>query len=212
MTPPIPDQVPTLFTAGETVKFTREFNDYSPAAGWTYKIYFNGVSEVFNVFAVTDPENAGGFLVTINANDSEVPAGIYRYIERVSNPTSNEVYTVGQGVVEIQLDLATAPAGATFTFAQQALAAIEAELLVRITADVEEYSVQASSLGGGRSVKKIPTPMLQKLRGYYASMVWRQKNPGKIGAPVLVDFIDESNDANFPSTWVDVTGLPGAGQ
>jgi hypothetical protein len=74
------------------------------------------------------------------------------------------------------------------------------------------FSVQASTLGGGRSVKKIPMTELQKLRGHYASMVWRKKNPGKIGAPVLVDFVDESNDANFPSTWVDVTGLPGAGQ
>lgn len=212
MTPPIPDQVPTLFTAGETVKFTRQFEGYSPVDGWTYKIYFNGATEVFNAAAIVDPEDPGGYLITLTPEATSVPAGIYRYVERISNPGGDEVYSVGQGVIEIQFDLAVAPAGATLSFAEQALAAVEAELLVRLTADVEEYSVQASSLGGGRSVKKIPTPELQKLRGHYASMVWRKKNPGKIGAPVLVDFVDESNDANFPSTWVDVTGLPGAGQ
>jgi hypothetical protein len=212
VTPPIPDQVPTVFTAGETVKFTREFEGYSPVDGWQYQIYLNGATDVLSSVGVVDPENAGGFLITLSPTDSAIDAGIYSYIERVKSAGGDEVYTVGQGVIQVEFDLATAPAGATLSFAEQALTAIEAELLARLTADVEEYSVQASSLGGGRSVKKIPTATLQKLRGYYSSMVWRKKNPGKIGAPVLVDFVDESNDANFPSTWVDVTGLPGAGQ
>ena len=212
MAPPIPDEVPVLFTAGETVKFRRSFNDYPPADGWTYKIYFNGATEVFNSSAVVDPEDSSAFLVTLLASDTEVPAGIYRYVERVSSSGGAEVYSAGQGVVEIQSDLATAPAGVDLSFAEQMLAAVEAEIAARMTADVEEYSVQASTLGGGRSVKKIPMAELQKLRGHYASMVWRKKNPGKIGAPVFVDFTDESNDATYPATWVDVTGLPGAGQ
>lgn len=212
MAPPIPDEVPVLFTAGETVKFRRSFNDYPPGDGWTYKIYYNGPTEVFNAAGIVDPGNSSAFLVTLAASDTEVPAGIYRYVERIASAGGAEVYSVGQGVVEIQSDLATAPAGVDLSFAEQMLAKVEAEIAARIVGDVEEYSVQASSLGGGRSVKKIPMMELQRLRGHYASMVWRKKNPGKIGAPVLVDFVDESNDANFPSTWVDVTGLPGAGQ
>jgi hypothetical protein len=210
VTPPIPDQVPTIFSAGETLKFRRNFNDYSPADGWQYKIFFNG-PDVFQGVGVVDPDNSGGWLITVTADQTAVDAGVYKFVERVISPI-NDVHQVGQGVVTIELDFATAPANATLSFAEQALAAVEAELLVRITGDVEEYSVQASTLGGGRSVKKIPTLQLQKLRGFYASMVWRKKNPGKVGAPVFVDFVDESNDANFPSTWVDVTGLPGAGQ
>jgi hypothetical protein len=207
--PPILDEVPVLFRAGQTVKFRRWFNDYPPADGWNYTIYFNGATNVFKSQAVPDPS---GFVVTLSSTDLAVPPGIYRYLERVSNASSGEVYSVGEGVVEIEPDLATAPAGATLSFAEQMLTAIEAEIASRIQADVENYSVQASSLGGGRSVTKIAMAELQKLRGHYASMVWRQKNPGKIGAPVYVDFVDESNDANYPSTWVDVTGLPGAGQ
>jgi hypothetical protein len=209
VTPPIPDQIPTVFTAGETVKFRRAFNDYSAADGWKYNIYFNGATAVFNAAGTVD---GSAWLVAITPNVSEVDPGIYRYIERLTNVGGDEVYTVGQGVVTIEPDLATAPAGATLSFAEQMLVLIENELKVRIGADVEDYSIQASTLGGGRSVKKIPTVDLQRLRGHYASMVWRKKNPGKIGAPVKIDFVDESNDANFPSTWVDVTGLPGAGQ
>jgi hypothetical protein len=210
--PTIQDGVPVAFSAGVTVKFHRSFNDFPPADGWTYKIYFNGATDVFNAAAVVDPQDSSAWLVTINPTDSEVDPGLYRYVERVSSAAGDEVYDVGEGVVQIEPDLATAPAGATLSLSERTLAAIEAEIASRIAGDVEEYSVQASSLGGGRSVKKIPMVDLQKLRGHYGSMVWRQKNPGKIGAPVLVDFVDESNDANFPSTWVDVTGLPGAGQ
>jgi hypothetical protein len=210
--PPIPDEVPVAFTAGVTVKFNRGFNDYPPSDGWTYKIYFNGATDVFSVSGIVDPQDASSWLVTINPSDTEVDPGLYRYVERVASSGGTEVYDVGEGVVQIEPDLATAPAGATLSFAEKTLASIEAEIAARIVADVEDYSVQASSLGGGRSVKKIPMLELQKLRGYYAAMVRRQKNPGTIGARVLVDFVDESSDANFPSTWVDVTGLPGAGQ
>jgi hypothetical protein len=211
MAPPIPDQIPSVFRAGETVKFRRQFNSYPAGEGWSYKVYFNGPEAVFNKAADVD---GGSFLITLNPVDLAVPGGIYRYLERVQRTVDSqlEVYTAGQGVVEIELDLATAPAGATQSFAEQMLAAIEAELAARIVADVENYSIQASSLGGGRSVTKIPMVELQKMRGRYASMVWRQKNPGKIGASVYVDFVDESNDAKYPSTWGDVTGLPGAGQ
>jgi hypothetical protein len=38
--------VPVLFRAGQTVKFRRWFNDYPPADGWTYTIYFNGATNV----------------------------------------------------------------------------------------------------------------------------------------------------------------------
>jgi hypothetical protein len=210
--PPIPDQIPAVFTAGETQKFRRSFTDYPLADGWKYAIYFNGATSTFNSPGVADPQEASAWLVTLKPSDLGVDPGIYRYIERIVSVGGDEVYTVGQGVVTIEPDLATAPAGSTLSFAEQMLGTIEAELKARVLADVEDYSVQASSMGGGRSVKKIPMVDLQRLRGHYASMVWRQKHPGKVGTPVLVDFVDESNDANFPSTWVDVTGLPGAGQ
>lgn len=211
MSAPIPTEIPTVFRAGETIQFTRDPEDYPLSDGWGYQIFFNGPSATFNKTATADP-SGNGFLVVLNPQDLAVPAGIYRFLGRVSKTVDSvlQVFTVDEGVVEIELDLGTAPAGATTSFAEQMLAAIETEIAIRMGADVEEY--HSSVTGSAWTVKKIPMQELMQMRGKYASMVWRQKNPGKIGAPVFVDFVDESNDANFPSTWVDVTGLPGAGQ
>lgn len=196
------DQVPDLFTAGETVKFTRSFDLFEPP-DWTYTIYFNGPLATFNKAATAAPS---GFAITLAPTDLAVAAGIYRYIERVVNSSTGEVYTVGQGVVQIELDLATAPAGACLSFWEQQLNAIEAVLSGRITADIEHYQV------AGRLIVKIPIKELIALRGIAKMNIWRAANPGRVSEPVYIDFLDESNDANYPPTWVDVTGLPGAGQ
>lgn len=202
-------RVPKLFRAGETLKFIRSFDDFQAADGWKYTIYFNGATKNLQKDATV---GTSGFEITLTPDDLGVAAGIYRYIERVSRIKDNatEAYKVGQGVVEIEIDLATAAPGATTTFAERMLAAIENEIVARMGADVEEY--HSAVAGSSWSVKKIPMNELMRMRGNYAAMVWRQKNPGKIGAPIYVDFVDEANDAQYPPTWVDVTGLPGAGQ
>jgi hypothetical protein len=138
--PPIPDEVPVAFTAGVTVKFRRAFNDYPPADGWTYKIYFNGATDVFNSRAVVDPGPRPGGSSRINPADRQSDPGLYRYVERVSSSGGGEVYDVGEGVVQIEPDLATAPAGASLSFAERTLAQIEAEIAARIVADVEDYT------------------------------------------------------------------------
>jgi hypothetical protein len=199
------DDVPKLFTAGETVKFTRTFDLYQPGDNWTYTIYFNGPSAVFSQVGTVGP-GSDGFDIVITPATLAVPAGIYRYLERVVNSTTGEVYSVGEGVVQIELDLATAPAGACLTFWEQTLAAIEAVLSGRITADIEHYQI------AGRLVMKIPIKELMQIRGIAKANVWKAANPGRIGEPVYVDFTDETNAGDYPATWTDVTGLPGAGQ
>jgi hypothetical protein len=205
--PLIPDNiVPLLFTAGQTVKFTREFNDFSNT-DWAYTIYFNGASNVFHKAGVNQ---GNGWLITLTPTDLAVAAGIYRYIERLVNaatPTpTGEVYTVGDGVAQIEVDLATAPAGAMLTFWEKTLAVVEAALSGRLTSDLQSYQI------AGRAVQKIPIKELMQIRGYAKSMIRQAAMPNQIGEPVRVEFVDEVSDAAFPPTWVDVTGLPGAGQ
>lgn len=203
-------RVPRLFRAGETVKFLRWFNDFQTADGWQYAIYFNGQAATLKKEANAGPK---GFFVELTPADLAIPAGVYRYVEVVSRINENkhqEKYKVGEGVAQIEIDLSTAAAGATTSFAERMLAAIENEIARRMGSDVEEY--HSAVAGSSWSVKKIPMAELLRMRGNYASMVWRQAHPGKIGAPIYVDFKDEVNDAQYPPTWVDVTGLPGAGQ
>ena len=62
----------------------------------------------------------------------------------------------------------------------------------------------------GRAVVKIPIKELMQIRALAKANIWKAANPGSVSEPIYVDFLDESNDANYPPTWVDVTGLPGA--
>lgn len=200
--PVIDDQVPLLFTAGETLKFRRRFDDFAPP-DWAYKIYFNGATNTFNKAAAVDTDNS--FLVTLTPTDLAVTAGIYRYIERVNNAGTGDVSTVGEGTVQIELDLATAPAGATLTFWEKTVAIVEAALTNTLTANQQSYQI------AGRAVNKIPVKELMQIRGIARAHVRAAAVPGQIGEPVRVVFTDESNDVTFPPTWVDVTGFPGAG-
>lgn len=206
--PLIPDNiVPLLFTAGQTVKFTREFDDFANA-DWAYTIYFNGPSAVFNAAGVVT-SGVNGWLITLTPTILNVPAGIYRYAERLTNidsPPTGEVYTVGEGVAQIEINPATAAAGAYLTFWEKTLSVVEAALTNTLTSNLQSYQI------AGRAVSRIPTKELMQIRGFAKAMIRQAAMPNQIGEPVRVEFLDEVSEANFPPTWVDVTGLPGAGE
>jgi hypothetical protein len=90
--PTIPDRVPSHFPAGTTVQFSRSLDDYAPADGWAYTIYLNGLTTKFNKAATV--QNSAGFLITLLPSDTEgLPAGPYRYCERLTNPGSRLTLT-----------------------------------------------------------------------------------------------------------------------
>jgi hypothetical protein len=200
MPPIITDYVPRVIVAGTTVKFTRQLADFPPGAGWTYTIYFNGANNVFNKAGVAQAD--GSFLVTIaSADTASLTPGAYRYAERVTN--GSEVYDMvgDELVVQIEPNLATAPAGSFLTHAEKTLSVIEAALSGRLTADLESYQI------AGRQVTKIPIKELRELRGWYAAEVARAQNPGTLGTPTFQVQFDVESDREYPPTWVDVTGL-----
>jgi len=200
MPPVIPDYVPRVIVAGTTVKFTRQLADFPPDAGWTYTIYFNGATSTFNKAATAQAD--GSFLVTIDPSDTaNLPPGAYRYAERVTN--GSDVYDLvgDELVVQIEPNLATAPAGAFLSHAEKTLGIIELALSGRLTADLESYQI------AGRAVTKIPIKELRELRGCYAAEVARAQNPGTLGTPTFQVQFDVEHEREYPPTWVDVTGL-----
>lgn len=92
MPPLVPDNVPTHFAQGTTVKFTRNIPDFPPSNGWTYTIYLNGLTAKYSkAAAVQDPAT---FLIEISPTDSATLApGPYRYAERLTNPGTAFVLT-----------------------------------------------------------------------------------------------------------------------
>jgi len=199
----VPDNIPSTFSAGETVKFRRFVPDYLPSDGWKYSVYLNGALATLTKDGVADGD---AYLVTILPTDS-LPTGDYRFLERVSKfdtdgTTLLEAHNVGDGVVFVALDLATASAGACISHTERMVALLEAALEEKIPADLQSYSI------GGRIVSKIPLPEVKKLLGEYRVKLWQMRNPGRLAPSVEVVFSPLEDTHSLPSTWVDITGIP----
>src|SRR6185437_291432 len=99
---------PQYIRAGDTLKWTRSFCDYSAADGWTLAYRFMSAGAKFDIDAAQDGDGAG-FAVDVDAATSaDYTAGVYRWIGRVSK--DGEVYTVAEGTVTVLADIADAGA------------------------------------------------------------------------------------------------------
>jgi hypothetical protein len=171
------DYVPSLITAGTTVKFQRVFTDYPAGNGWTYTFALAGPASL----SKAGTPDGDAFEVTLaTVETAGLPHGGYRYSELVSK--AGEVFEVGRGVLEVQLDLATAQGNSALSHAERTLLVIEAALEGRLPSGMETYQI------AGRAVSKMKIKELMELRGLYAALVWRQRNPGKLGPTVEVTF------------------------
>jgi hypothetical protein len=193
-----PDKLPQVFSAGETVQYRRFVPDYLPSEGWSLSLHLNGALATLHKTSVADGD---AYLVTIDPTDA-LPPGDYRYMERVTNAATGEVHRVGNGVVNIELDLAVASAGACISHAERTLAIIEQQIEGKLSDDLASYSI------GGRIVSKIPIDELKKLRAQYRAEVYRLYNPGRLAPDIEIVFNPLEDTHALPSTWIDVTGIP----
>lgn len=202
MAPIIPDDVPSRFAAGTTVKFHRSFDDYLASDGWAYTFYANGASAVFNQEATTNADGQS-FDIVIPATKTNVPAGRYQCAEVLTNATTGEVVHPSDDMLQLNIEenVATAAAGSFISHIERTVAIIEAAIEGRLSADLMSYQI------AGRAVVKIPAKDLLWFRGHYRSKLFQLQNPGRLGAPVVVAFTNEPEEPVYPPTWVDVTGL-----
>lgn len=201
MPPIIPDVVPDHFPAGTTVKFTRSLDDFSPADGWAYSIYLNGLTQKFNK-AASVVDNI--FQIELVPSDTaSLNPGPFRYAERLTNSVTGEVYDItgDELVINIEPNVGSAAAGTFNTFEEKTLAVVEAAIAGRLTSDIQAYQI------AGRSVSKIPIQELRIIRGELRAAIWRQNNPGQLGVPYRVSFETENESPDYPPTWQDITGL-----
>lgn len=177
MAPVVPSTEPTVFTAGDTVKWTKAFADYPPSESWTLTYYFRGVSALDK--AATGAPTDAVYSVTLAAADTAIlKAGRYSWVAIVTK--AGERYVAGRGVLTVLADVATADAGDLQTHAEKMLALIEQELYNRVSnqRSIETYQID------GRAISKIPIGDLKRLRGQYRGELAGLRNPGKFGVPV----------------------------
>ncbi len=185
------EAMPAKVTAGNYLRYTKALSDY-PAPTWTMKLWLVG-AKVVSKDAV---QSGSSFQITLLPadTDSELTPGVYRWVERVSNAATGEVYDAASGVVEVLPDVAQATpyAAATSTTAavagsQQSLAEfhlgiVNDQLGGRLSADMQAYEI------AGRRVDMIPYLELKRIQADLRTEVWREKNPDKLGRQVLVSF------------------------
>lgn len=174
----IPSREPLAFRAGDTVQWVKSLSAYPASAGNVLKYY---LVKAGKQIVLTAAPSGDSHLVTIAAADSAgFEAGRYFYQARIENGA--DVFTVGEGVIQVKADLAAAATGIEWReHCERALENIEAVLLGKASADNYSYSI------AGRSLSKYSWTELREMRGYYRNELrafnrkYGLARPSKIG-------------------------------
>ncbi len=166
----IPSTEPTRVIAGDTWRWDRSVDGYTPGGGWslTYAVRGKGT------LTLTGAANAANTAWEITAPSSQtaaLPAGVYEWVAFVTS--GSERYTVLRGSLTVEPNLVLAKAGDRQTHEERMLEAINARLEGRIEADMEKYQLEA------RLVERIPFEQLLAARSRYAFAVRLQRNGGR---------------------------------
>ena len=164
--------VPTSLTVGNTWAWTHTVDGY-PASNWPAAVYyFAHQGDTFEVAATVLDDN---YVVAQTPTQTRDRApGDYAWYLLVTNGTDR--FSAAQGLVTLLPDPAAWTEHDPRTHNQKMLAAIEAMLEQRATAqqlDVVSYSV------GNRSLSR---SNLIELRDYYAKLVAQEQNAAAIAA------------------------------
>lgn len=172
MAPTVPTTEPTEVTAGDTWQWDRAPGEYAPADGWALSYDVAG-PQSFTIAGASVSTVNGSFRVTY-ASPASLPAGTYQWFARAT--LSGDRRTIDRGVFTVVADVPSQ------LHAEKMLAAIEAVIEGRITADVESYAI------GGRQVTKMSSSDLRYWRGYYSAEIARLRRGGKVFSPIRVSF------------------------
>lgn len=209
MTAPLEPKIhkhwPTYLTAGASFKLDRIYEKFSQP-DFNLALYFVGASAVsFNASPqiVKDPDGRTYHIALGGTDTAQLnPAGgtslAFSAIERITSQSTGDIFDVATTRVMISPNVATAAAGDFLSPEEKLLTQLQVTLAARIAGNaVESYSVS------GRSITKISTKELRDMIGTYKWIVYRQRNPGRIGVPGQFSFPVDRGTAPFPWPWRD---------
>jgi hypothetical protein len=189
---------PSFLTAGATFKVDRQFPHYNNT-DWTLSVWLVGMTAAqFSGSCITPDPDGRTFHVVLTPTQTATlnPGGgmslAYRYVERLT-ALDGEVFDVATDKIMVSPNVATAAGGDFVTAEEKLLVQLQATLAARVAGNaIESYSV------AGRSVTKISTKELRDMIGGLKWMVYRQRNPGRVGAPGTFGFPPDSGTAPYP--------------
>jgi hypothetical protein len=167
------DEVPSVINAGDSYDLLLEEPDYPATAGWSLRLVLNGPSALTKDSVASGEKHA---LTLTTANTAGLAAGLYRFVVKAINGST--VTTVRNGISDVKPDLATAPAGTLASWAEQALAAVEAAILGAASDEMRMFMID------GRQVQKYSFDELLRLRVRLKTEVATEQ--GYFGVPIVM--------------------------
>jgi hypothetical protein len=175
---------PTEYQAGTTLKVKRSYSDF-PAPTWDLKVVLQGRVK-FEKLAVDDGA-AHLFSIAPADTDTELPAGVYQYIEIATNGTDKYAgaeYGLGEGAITVQASFEGAASGSLQLAIEKELEAVEARIAERLAAggDMEEFGI------GDRSARLVELDKLYARRNLLKAELRRVAAGGEFSRQVLMQF------------------------
>lgn len=167
----IPTTEPKTFRAGDLLSWSKSLSDYPANAGWAlaYTLINSTTKLTINASA-----SGADFLVSVPAaTTAPYTVGIYQWMARVTKAT--EIYTVGDGTIEILPNLAVLTSFDFRSHARKMLDAIEAAYEGR--ASLTQMQLQIN----GRSVQEFSRQELITWRSYYKAEVAQEGELATVG-------------------------------
>lgn len=182
MPPATPTDVPSVLVAKDTWEWNQSL-DYSSQDGYTLSFAFNGAGQLKSDAAgvTITPVANGSWDISISSTATALAPGKYDLALFVTKAGKRITADLIKGIT-VQPDFFTVTPGSLQSQAEKNLAAVDAVIAGRITADLQNYQIL------GRAVTKIPIKELMQLRGQLRNEVWRERHPGQFGIPIRARF------------------------
>ncbi len=156
---------PECVRAGETLRWEISLSDY-PASTWTLTYTFTKKDEQFTITATADGDKHS--VTVLPAVSGLYEHGKYRYFGQVTDGTN--VYTVRQGYLDVQPNLAKFPQGYDDrSHAVKVLEALNAMIEGKASKDQIAYSI------GGRQLSRLTPTELLTWRNQYKWFVHQEE-------------------------------------
>lgn len=162
--------------AGDTFRWDKDLDDYTPADGWALAYSFrSNTGTGFNIIASSNSGNSGWEITVPAATTANYTTGEYSWQAYVTK--SGVRYVVDNGVTIINRNLEALSTSATTdlrTHAKLMISKIQSVLEGRMDADIENYSI------GGRSINKIPVSELVDILHTYEEKLDKEERKRRL--------------------------------
>lgn len=154
---------PDALRAGDSWKWSRQFDQYPSGAGWTLQYILNSPAGrfAFPSGSITASEDGSGFDIALTPEQTvAVVAGTYEMYAVLTQGDLKQTFPLQNVRIDPNLATATGPVD-TRSFVKKTLDAIEAAIAGDTSANVQEYEIH------GRKVRYIDRLQLAQLREHY---------------------------------------------